>query len=204
MSGADHAVAMYTTIVRRRFGALLVAAAALATAVALLPTVPAHANPVGIQFISRTTPQRCLDNDSDTRTNPRTNVQLYTCRKITNDLVTWWQFWIEEHPSNWQAGHQRYRNFGADKCLTYAQGSTAGAPVWTERCGIAGQGYSVLNLGLGADDLPIIQLQAVEVVGSLCVSAVDPSGGNRTGINLQPCWPATSQNTWKRNQTSIP
>jgi hypothetical protein len=164
--------------------AALVLATTATMALVLNGATPAFASlPMSARIVSRTVQdpdhERCLDVEMESAGNVRTNVQLYGCRGNREPLVYYQVFGLESiggQPRNFKIW-----NWQTGKCLTYPVGGGVGAHVWAEKCDRDGQGWYRVETTTGAT-----KLVAVETNG-MCLDAVDPNGGIRTGIDLWDC-----------------
>lgn len=174
----------------RRAAALFAAVVVAMTLGSLISAPSAAADFPSAQLVSATAGGRCLDVDSGTQGNVRTNVQLYNCRAGNDHLVGYQLFDVISIPGRpWQ--EFKIRNQTTGKCLTYNPNAVPTPWVWAEACTQNGQGWKRLD-GSGTSRT---RFQAVET-NNLCLDAVDPVGGQRTGIDLWTCDTTGSYVRW--------
>jgi hypothetical protein len=140
---------------------------------------------------------RCLDVDSGTANNVRGNVQLYNCRWANDplNLRAWQRFSTRGIGYNQPSHYVKIANHFNGKCLTYTKQGGPQSPVWSESCDRDGQGwyrYSGYNYTY---ERSYYLFRAVETA-NLCLAAVDPWGGNRSGVFLYDCFSFDSRTEW--------
>ncbi|WP_203932602.1 RICIN domain-containing protein [Virgisporangium ochraceum] len=152
------------------------AAPAFGPVAADLPEDPASP---GTQLANRTS-WRCLDVDSGTEWNVRTNVQLYNCRSGGDQFRSYQQFRKISYGS-----YFKIYNVRTGKCLTYNSDLALGYQVWADSsCQLNGQGWEDWEEWDPTTGSYYDMLVPSEHWG-LAIAAVSANGGNMTGINLQ-------------------
>lgn len=177
---------------RKRLWVGFVAAVVFPALTAVLLPSPAMAHGPqdfpAAQLVSWTS-GRCLDVDAGTAGLPRTNVQLFTCRALSDPVVGYQIFdrvSIAGRPS-WEF---RIRNQQTGKCLTYNVGGGTGSPVWAEACSRPGQGWTRRELATNVTQFVAVQSS------NMCLDTVDINGGQRSGIDLWNCSAQINSNRW--------
>jgi Ricin-type beta-trefoil lectin domain len=163
-----------------RIRAVVLLTAAALTLLLFGTAVPAAADFPDAWIKSWLPHHRCLDVDSDTAGNLRTNVQLYDCRRDTDPLV-WYQIFDKESIPGRPGREFKIRNSATGKCLTYNVDGDIATPVWAESCDRDGQGWYRVTDSDGAT-----KIVAVET-NQMCLAAKDIFGGQRSGIWLWDC-----------------
>lgn len=166
--------------IRTRIATTFVAAVAALGAV-LVNAAPAGAGgPDGWQLNSALYMGSCLDIDTDTLANARSNVQQYKCRLAGDWLLPYQRFMLTEIPGQ-PSDIFQLRNAKTGRCVTYTAGIDRAAPVWAEACGTAGQGWRWRETNV---------LGAVEVTNNagLCLTPLPPAQfEDQSGIRLYSC-----------------
>lgn len=176
------------TGVRRMTASALLLALTVGAAT-LMNASPAAAAADGWQLQSQVPQKRCLDFDTGTLGNARSNVQLYNCRAAGDGQRVYQLFLLEPIPGQ-PADIFKIKNKKTGRCATYAPYGDPGSPVWAESCNKAGQGWRWF-------DAFSSRLEAVEAYDYLCLSPQDYTyGGNMTGIDLSTCWGDNETEPW--------
>jgi hypothetical protein len=174
---------------RRALAAAVVIALAMTATVLSNTTAASASDQNGWVLTSGVPTRRCLDFDTGTLTNPRSNVQLYNCRPTADWLSVYQRFTLPEIPGQLSDIFQ-IKNLKTNRCATYnPELSETANPVWAEPCGKAGQGWRWFEFG------DYYRLEAAEI-DYFCLLPQHRDGRNMDGIELHSCWGAEDYHNW--------